>query len=104
MHFSKKLWSPIILDSFSQRKRKKRNKKTRKNKDNEEYDSEEEITLKVKDIRNLLKDQDTEIDSLKTKIDNAKDQYKNLVEENVNTTKRYQDEKEKAKDYYGYAN
>ena len=71
-------------------------------KTDEEYDSEEEVTLKVKDIRNLLKDQDTEIESLKMKIDSTKAQEKHLVEENERITVRYQDEKEKAKNYFGY--
>ena len=65
----------------------------------EENSSDEEITIKVKEIKKLLIDQDTEIESLQKDLANAKKLYSYQVAENDNTVKRYKDEVEKSKDY-----
>ena len=62
-------------------------------------DEEEEYVLKAKDIKNLLKDQDEEIDILKRKLDNAIKQYKVQLAENDNTVKRYKEEVKKAQEF-----
>ena len=55
--------------------------------------------MKVKDIKNLLKDQDDEIELLMKKVKNAKKQFKSEVKENTNIQQRYTEEIFKAKEY-----
>jgi molecular chaperone GrpE len=62
-------------------------------------ESDEEITLKAKEIKKLLKEQDDEIEVLRKKLENAKKQYQYQLAENDNTVKRYKAEVKKAKDY-----
>lgn len=62
-------------------------------------DSDEEVTLKAKEIKKLLKDQDDEIEDLKKKLENAKKQYQYQLAENDNTVKRYKEEVSKTKEY-----
>lgn len=87
----------------NQKKSQNKDKETSKDKDDFEAtssdDSDEEITLKAKEIRNLLKDQDDEIEVLRKRLDLARYQYKDQVQENENTVKRYKDEVNKTKEY-----
>ncbi|CAI2379982.1 unnamed protein product [Moneuplotes crassus] len=62
-------------------------------------DSDEEITLKAKEIRGLLKDQDDEIEALTKKVKNAKKQLRNEVAEIELIDKRYKEEIQKAKEF-----
>lgn len=62
-------------------------------------DSDEEVTLKAKEIKSLLKEQDDEIEMLRKKLENARQQYQYQLAENDNTVKRYKDEIEKTKEF-----
>jgi molecular chaperone GrpE len=108
----KTLQNPVCLQQFPAQAQKRgiffRNKKEQKPVEEKpknskptqdgEIDSDEEFTVKAKDIKKLIREQDQEIDDLKQEFYEAVEMYRSQVGDNDKTVKQYKQEVEAAKE------